>query len=481
MSARTQRRRTRPKLQEVGAIRKDAPVRVVLVYPSPYRVAMASLGYQTLYRLLNDIPGVCCERAVLESAAQEAPLRTLETDRPVADGTVVALSISTESEVALAAAALLKAGLEPLERRRRDSLESPLIVAGGPLTYADPSPLAALADVVLCGECEDTLTRLLALVAEELERSELLSRAAEITGAIVPALAAPVLAELARCDASWLPAYSAVLTPQAEFGDTFLVEAARGCPRRCSFCVMESTRFRPIPPRDVLDRVPEHAKRVGVVGAALLDHPHITEIVAQLVERDLQVSLSSLRADRLDDELLELLVRGGARSLTIAADGASEKLRKQIRKRIGEEDLLRTARLAADAGLGRLKLYAMIGLPGEEQEDILELCGLSLELSKILPLSLAVSPFVPKARTSLADADFAPLPVLRRRLSLIRKRFRGRVDLRSTSVRNAWIEHAVARGGIRAGVAAVDVARGGCTFASWREAIRRFDLLSSGV
>jgi len=454
---------------------------VVLVYPSPYRVAMASLGYQTLYRILNDIPGVCCERAVLEAPDGAKPLRTLETDRPVRDGTVIALSVATESEVALAAAALIAAGLSPLEEDRRSSPAQPLVVAGGPLTYADARPLAAIADVVLCGEAEDTLTQLVALVAEGLERSELLDEAVGLPGAMTATSTEPSTVEPAVADKCWLPARSVVLTPEAEFGETFLVEAARGCPRRCAFCVMESSRFRPIPPGDVIATVPAHAKRVGLVGAALLDHPHIHEIVSALVERDLRVSLSSLRADRLDARLLEILVQGGARTLTIAADGASERLRRQIRKRITEEDLLNAARLAADAGLAGIKLYAMIGLPDERDEDVVELCRVADDLSKVLPLSLAVSPFVPKYRTSLADADFAPRAVLRRRLTKIRGAIRGRVDLRATSIRSAWIEHAVARGGYRAGRAAVEVARRGCTFAAWKEEIRRFDLLARGV
>jgi radical SAM superfamily enzyme YgiQ (UPF0313 family) len=464
--------------RETGTISKDAPLRVALVYPSPYRAAMSSLGYQTLYRVINDLDGVCCERAVLESHDDPPPLRTLESASPVGDAAVVALSVATEAEAALAARALILSGIEPLEERRRGSESEPLVVAGGPLTWADGAPLAAL---VLCGEGEDALTALLDLAAAGTSRDELIARAAGLPGALVPSLGTSGPVEPALAGAAWLPARSAIVTPDAELGGMFLVEAARGCPRRCAFCVMERSRFRPVPAAEVLAHVPPHARRVGIVGAALLDHPEISEIVGQLVDSGRRVSLSSLRADRLDAGLLALLARGGARTLTVAADGGSERLRRLVRKAVTEDDLLRVARDAAQAGLRGVKLYAMVGLPTEQDEDLEELCRLVLEMSRTVPVSLAVSPFVPKARTSLADEPFAPLRELRGRISFIRKTLHGRVEVLATSVRAAWVEQAVARGGLKAGLAAVDAARDGCTFGAWRAAIERFDLPGSSL
>lgn len=473
---------SRGRLQrEVGTIHKDAPLRVALVYPSPYRVAMSSLGYQTLYRVLNDLDGICCERAVLESQDDAPPLRTLESGRPVGDAAVVALSVATEAEVALAARALILAGIEPLEERRRGGDGAPVVVAGGPLTWADGTPLAAIADVVLCGEAEDTLSTLLELAAGDLPRHDLVTRAAMLPGAMVPAVGWSAPVEPALADAAWLPARSVVITPDAELGGMFLVEAARGCPRRCAFCVMERSRFRAVSAEAILACVPGDARRIGIVGAALLDHPQIIEVVSHLVDSGRRVSLSSLRADRLDLELVELLARGGARTLTVAADGASERLRRLVQKKVTADDLLRAARCAAQAGLRGLKVYAMIGLPTEEDDDLQELCRLALDIAGVVPLSLAVSPFVPKGRTALSAEPFAPLPILRRRLSLIRKTLRGRVEVRATSVRAAWIEQAVARGGLRAGRAAVEVARQRCTFNAWNEAIERYDLSASSM
>ncbi len=464
---------------EVGTIRKDAPLRVILVYPSPYRVAMSSLGYQTLYRLINDLPGACCERAVLERPTAAGPLLSLESGRRLGDASVLGLSVATESEVGLAARALEISGIPPLETDRRRGLADgryPLVVAGGPLTYADGSPLLTIADVVLAGEAEDSLTDLVALTAENLSIDELLDRCAELPGAAVAARGARQVDGFALAELSRLPAVGVITTPRAEFGDMFLVEPARGCPRRCSFCVMEPRGFRTASAADVLDSIPASAHRVGLVGAALGHHRELADIVETLVDDGRQVSLSSLRADRLDAELLELLVRGGLRNLAVAADGASERLRELVRKKVTADDLIRATTLAAEAGLRAVKLYAMIGLPTETDEDVRELTDLAARMSEHLPVSIAVSPFVPKARTSLAGAPFTPVPILRKRLNTLRAMIRGRVELRATSARAAWIEHAVASGGFEAGFAAIDAVRDGGSWSAWQAAVKRYGL-----
>lgn len=466
---------------EVGTIYKEGALRCVLVYPSPYPVAMSSLGFQTVYRILNEQPGVACERAVLESLSDKSRLRTIESGRLAGDATVLGLSVATEEEVASAARALIVSGIPPLESERRGRRHRyPLIIAGGPLTYADGSPLCAIADVVLGGEAEDTLTEVIDLIQQLPSESHdtLLERIAEVQGAVVPAFPGVELpTDVAVASSRWLPSFSAVVTPRSEFGSMFLVEAARGCPRRCTFCVMGGRKFRPVTPDDVFNCVPEGALRVGLVGTALTDHPQIKEIMRRLLESGRRVSLSSLRADRLDEELLSLLVRSEIRTLTIAADGSSERLRRAVRKQVTASDLLQAAKLGAEAGLRAIKLYAMVGLPTETEDDIAELAKLALEMSRILPVSLAVSPFVPKAGTPLAGAPFAPRPLIRRHLAYLRAQVRSQVELRASSVRGAWIENAVARGGFRAGLAAVDVARERPSFAAWKDAIERHGLL----
>lgn len=464
---------------EIGTIYRDAPVRVALVYPSPYSLAMASLGYQVVYRILNEIPGVCCERAMISSFDTPEPFTTLESEWPVGEAAVIALSVATEAELPLAAQALIAAKVPPLEAdRREDRGRWPLVIAGGPLTYADGTPLAALADVVIHGEAEDSLETLGGWLARAEDVEGLLERCVELPGAVVPSRDdAERLPEFVLAADRWLPASAVITTPRTEFGEMFLVEPARGCPHCCSFCVMEPRSYRTVDAETVLAAIPDHARRVGLVGAALGHHRQLRTIIRSIVDSGRGVSLSSLRADRLDEEMVELLVRGGSKTLTVAADGASLRLRQAVRKRVSAEDLLRATELGRAAGLRAVKLYAMIGLPDEEEADLVELCELTREMSRILPVSVALSPFVPKVRTSLASAEQPPLPVLRKRLAFIRGRLRGRADLRATSVREAWIENLVARSGFRAGVAAVDVARAGGGYAAWKRAAKQHGLL----
>jgi radical SAM superfamily enzyme YgiQ (UPF0313 family) len=206
------------------------------------------------------------------------------------------------------------------------------------------------------------------------------------------------------------------------------------------------------------------------VGAAVTDHPKVVELIGKIVESGRGIGVSSLRADRLNDELVHLLARGGYRTLTTASDGASQRLRNLIDRKTNEQHLIRAAEMVRSAGLQRLKLYEMVGLPGETTEDIDELIHFSLELSKIAPLSLSISPFVAKRNTPLDGAPFEPVPSVNAKLSRLRSGLKGKVDVRPSSARWAWIEYMLSQCGESAGLAAMDAWRAGGSFSSWRQA-----------
>jgi radical SAM superfamily enzyme YgiQ (UPF0313 family) len=253
----------------------------------------------------------------------------------------------------------------------------------------------------------------------------------------------------------------------------FLIEPERGCSRGCTYCVMRRSTnggMRLVPPQTVIDLVPAEAKRVGLVGAAVTDHPKIREIVRALVDSGREVGISSLRADRLDDELVGLLARGGYRTLTTASDGASERLRVAIERKTKEKHLVKAAELARAHGMRTFKLYEMVGLPGETEEDIDELVRFSRELSKILPTALGVAPFVAKRNTPLDGTPFAGIRTVEERLERLRGGLRGAVEVRPTSARWAWVEYVLAQGGIEAGKRALAAHRAGGTFAAWKKA-----------
>src|SRR5207248_2244278 len=212
------------------------------------------------------------------------------------------------------------------------------------------------------------------------------------------------LPEVARASDELLPARSQIVTPNTELRSMFLIEPERGCSRGCTYCVMRRTTnggMRTVPPEEVLELIPGSAERVGLVGAAVTDHPRIVDLVRTLLEDGRRVSISSLRADRLcaRPELVSLLARSGAKTLTTAADGASGRLRVALDRKTTAAQLVRTAELAREARFQRLKLYLMVGLPGEEDVDLDELAQLGREISKIIPLSFGVAQFVAKRNT----------------------------------------------------------------------------------
>jgi radical SAM superfamily enzyme YgiQ (UPF0313 family) len=461
---------------EVGGVTKDAPERVALVYPSPYTVGMSSLGFQTILREINESPGRAAHRAFLpdepEAARGHGALCTYETGLPVGDYPVIALSVAYELELAGVVQCLELAGLAPLasERSERD----PLVLAGGPLTFSNPLPLAPFVDAILMGEADETIHPALdAVFAAPSKRAALERLAATVPSCFVPSLHGDAMPPVAKCDDARLPAYSTIRTPHTELSDMFLVEPERGCHRGCSYCVMRRSTnggMRTVPVERLLSLVPPDARRVGLVGAAVTDHPEIVPIVEALVERGCQVGISSLRADRLTDRFAAALVAGGYRTLTTASDGASQRMRDIIKRRARVDDLRAAAQLVRRHGMDRLKLYMMLGLPDETDDDVDELIGFSVELSKVAPLSLGIAPFVSKRNTPLDGVPFAGIDLVEQRLARLRRGVRGRVDLRATSVRWAWVEWVLAQGGRAEGLALLDAVRAGGRFRHYKDA-----------
>jgi radical SAM superfamily enzyme YgiQ (UPF0313 family) len=468
---------------ERGTLYKQGDLPFALVYPSPYHVGMSSLGFQTIYRELNGLPGVAAERAFLpddvaEARASAEGLATYESGRPIGDFPVVGFSLAYELELAGVVHCLDLAGIpifaiDRAQGRRRH----PLIVIGGPLTFSNPVPAGPYADVILLGEAEDlivTLTHALRDGGLD-DRNTLLCRLALLPGFYVPAIHGEQVPPIAAAANARLPAYSQILTPHTELSDMFLVEAERGCHRGCTYCVMRRSTnggMRLAEPERVLATIPTEARRVGLVGAAVTDHPKLPVILRALVDADREVGISSLRADRLTDEIVGLLKRGGYRTLTTASDGASERLRAEIQRKTKEHHLLRAAAFCRDYALRHLKVYMMLGLPGETDDDLDELARFGGELAAVAPkVVFGIAPFVAKRQTPLDGAPFAGVPAIEAKLSRLRRALKGRVELRSTSPKWAWIEYRLAQGGWAAGLAAAKAARAGGRFSDWRAAL----------
>lgn len=436
---------------------------------------MSSLGYQRIYRAIMETPGMACERIVLDDDAetdldQQTRPMSYESLRGLDSFPVIATSIAYEGEIGGFLKLLMAAGIDPLRGGDR-----PFVLAGGPLTFSNPLPLAPFCDAIVIGEAEEITPRVLDVLRTITDYDKRLDALAAIDHVYVPAIHGVILPAVAKVPDEMIPAWSQIRTPHAVLSDMFLIESERGCSRRCTYCVMRRSTnggMRLAPMDKILGLIPTDAKRVGLVGAAVSDHPKIVDILHSLAERGVEVGLSSLRPDRLKDEFVGALARVGYRTLTTAMDGPSQRMRELLERKAKEDHLLRCAELAKKHGMDRLKLYLMIGLPGETDEDIDECAKFTTELSKIAPVALGIAPFCAKRNTPLDGQPFAGIDVVDKRLDRLRRGLKGRADVRSTSAKWAWVEYVLAQGGPEEGLAVLEAVRDGGRFASYRKAFK---------
>jgi radical SAM superfamily enzyme YgiQ (UPF0313 family) len=473
--------------RETGAVIKDWGGRlpVALVYPNSYFLGMSNLGIHAIYKLLNDRDNVVCERFFHEPGN---PPLSVESGRPLADFAVIAFSVSYEMDY-FHIAPLLKAAGIPLYAADRDE-SHPLIIAGGPCVTANPMPVSSFFDCFGIGEAEAVLPAMLSAFAEGLpgRRDDLLKALAALPGVYVPALPPerPVVRQWAK-DLEAFPVGSAVLTPDTELGDLFLIEVERGCRQGCRFClvncVFSPVRFRRLD--GLLAQAREglkYRKRIGLVGPAVADHPEITALLEGLLGIGAQLSISSLRISSLSGEIIGKLARGNARTITVAPEAGSERLRRSLNKDIPESAILDVADMAGRYKFRNLKLYFMIGLPTETDEDIEALIDLVIKMKARLDrhrgntrLNVNISPFVPKAGTPWQRLPMATLETLNRRVTSLKKRLPTRgITLKSESAAWSRVQGILSRGNARLAPALAGMDR--ISLAAWRRSVEEYRL-----
>ena len=430
--------------REVGYVRKPhaGRLRVALIFPNTYFVGMSNLGFQTIYRLFNDQPDIVCERAFLPPKQELASLReagtrivTIESQTPVGDFDVIAFSVSFEWDYTNVLTMLRLAGV-PLRAADRDYTH-PLVVIGGAVTFVNPEPLALFADVIAAGEGEALVPDLLAAFGVS-SRSEQLKRLAQARGYYIPSFydveyksdgtierfvpregtGAPAVVRKAALKTTEAvdPPSTTIFTPDTEFGSRFLIEVVRGCANLCRFC-WAGYNYLPVrafPTERILDlaqKARAHSAKAGLVSIALCDHPDIEHILRSLKEMGYSISPASLRLDDLTPTIVGLLKDSGERTLTIAPETGSDRLRRVINKTITNEEILDRAELIFSSGIESLKLYYMIGLPSEEDDDLVAIRDLTLQLHEIMlkharprgrigRIVASVNPLVPKPGTA---------------------------------------------------------------------------------
>jgi radical SAM superfamily enzyme YgiQ (UPF0313 family) len=453
------------------------PVRAVVLYPGPYKDGMASLSVHVLLDLFNREP--CeAERAFLFPEATQ-PVRTLESGSALGDTHVILATVPFEMQFPTLTKMLEDSGVPALARERGE--ENPIVIAGGPAVTMNAAPVAAIADLVYVGEVEARADEIRAALGRSTgkPRTEIIEEVAAVPGMVDCAawmdgrLKHPIEVQHVGDVNAYVPR-SMIVAGAAELRGRALIEVSRGCPHWCRFCLARQLQH-PFRPRSVevvaqaMREVAAGAKEVGLIAADFLDHPQAAELVEAATAIGLKVSVSSLRMDRAAKKprVLELLRAAGQRTITMAPEAAREPLRTAIGKPISHEVFMAAIDAVVEAGFPRLKLYFMLGLPGEVDEDAEALGELLAEVRVAAPevdISASASCFVPKAGTVFEDQEFADQATLQRRTKIV-KRAAAKigVKLETESPRLAMVQAILARGGFEMGelIASEEVRDGG--------------------
>jgi len=521
MNAWQQRERARLTLsKETGYITKPHGdrLRVALAFPNTYWVGMSNLGFQTVYRLLNAQDDVVCERVFLppkqelaELVASRTPLLTLESQSPVSDFDVFAFSVSFEWDYVNVLTLLRLAGIPIYASERTD--RHPLIVVGGAVTFVNPEPLAPFADAIAAGEGELLAPSLERAVSGSSDRRQLLRALSHERGFYIPSFYEPQyaadgsLAGYVPLDAADVPVpvrkaalkttdavdppATSIFTPDTEFGSRFLVEVVRGCANLCRFC-WAGYNYLPVRafPADRILHLAEqaraHASRAGLVSIALCDHPEIERILARLHELGYGISPASLRLDDLTESIVKILRASGEKTITIAPETGSDRLRRVINKTVTNDEILDRAELIFASGIENLKLYYMLGLPTETDEDLVAIRDLTLQLrDRMLKYAKprgsvgrivgSVNPLIPKPGTAYQWLPMETDAIVDRKIKRLRTLTAGidNVYFNIKSERHSYYQALLSLGDRRVAPAIAAAERNG---QNWRAAVAEADV-----
>ena len=489
-------------------INPHAEQKVAIVYPNTYFVGMSNLGLHIIYEEINLHPSSVCERIFLPEKKEldvydktKTPLMSVETQRPMHQFDVVAFDVTFEMDY-FHIPLMLRYGRVPVMSEDRTGFD-PIVIAGGPCATFNPEPFADFIDAFIIGEGEGIVTAVLERIRKGREngesREETIAGLAQIDGVYVPVLYTPQYDDNKRFVgydiAEGAPKIirrhfepltsggeTVIATNFTEFGAMYIIEVARGCGRHCRFCMagycFRVPRVRPL---DILkegvDRAEKLGKKVGLMGAAISDYPEVDELVTYIRSKDMRYSCASLRADSLTQAVVDGLAESGQKTITIAPETGSERLRRVINKGISEKNLRTAAQLSAKSGIQHMRLYIMIGLPTETDEDIDAIVGLAERTQAHMAevgckgrLTLSINPFIPKPFTPFQWMAMDHQKSVEKKLQYIKKSLQKnrRIEVLVESPKEAYIQGVLARGDRRLGkvLAACALDRGSKSFKS---------------
>ena len=480
--------------QEKGAVKKDrgGKISVALVYPNYYHLGMSNLGFQLVYHLFNQRFDVVAERVFLPEGQEMSlylqsgkPLLSLESQTPIQNFDLIAFSLSFENDYPNILKILELVKIPFLTKERTD--HCPFVMAGGITTFLNPEPIAPFIDFFLLGEAEGNLDSFLDCFREHnasnASRSELIKRLCrDMDSLYAPSLyqarynkddtlqsllpkenGIPEKIKVARSMGNQPPT-STITTMDTEFGNRILVELGRGCGRSCRFCaagyVYRPPRFRNESDLSAtIEKALEKCDQVGLLAAAVSDIPGIEALTSMIVEKGCSFSISSLRADNLTHEILDHLKRSGQKTLAIAPEAGSERLRKVINKHLTEDQILEAVKLISRKEDFAIRLYFLMGLPSETQEDMVELVDLvkrikqqmimeSASRGRIGQIRLSINCFVPKPFTPFQWFPLEQLSTLKKKQQWLKKSLQkdGGIKVNFDVPRWAYVQTLLARG-----------------------------------
>ena len=489
-------------------VNPHAGQKVAIVYPNTYFVGMSNLGLHIIYEEINLRSDSVCERIFLPEKKEleaydktKTPLMSVETQRPMHQFDVVAFDVTFEMDY-FHIPVMLRHGRVPIMGKDRTEFD-PIVIAGGPCATFNPEPFADFIDAFIIGEGEGLVSHVLDIIRdgkmEGLDRHAILRQLADISGVYVPSLYVPIYSEDGKFKGyditEGVPktikrhfemltsgGETVVATNYTEFGAMYIIEVARGCGRHCRFCMagycFRVPRVRPL---DILkegvERAEKLGKKVGLMGAAISDYPEVDELVNYIRSKDMRYSCASLRADSLTQAVVDGLADSGQKTITIAPETGSERLRRVINKGISEEHLQNAATLSAKSGIQHMRLYIMIGLPTETDEDIEAIVGLAERTQAHMEkvgckgrLTLSINPFIPKPFTPFQWMAMDNQKTVEKKLQYIKKALQKnrRIEVLVESPKEAYIQGVLARGDRRLGavIAACAANRGSKSFKS---------------